>query len=835
MARKLRKHSTALIGLAVYLFVFFFPVLFMGRVVSPNDVFYDFDPWATAKPASIVNVQNRLMNDPATGYLPMIAMVKRGLETLHWNPYLASGIPGFGSAAAASFTPFILLPILLVPLTWSYTAIIFLKLTAAFWFAYLWLREEGLGKRGAAVGAIIIAAAGVYSVRWLWQMTNATALYPALFWLVRRAFNGKRTSIVVITLVALSYAYAGFPAAMAYGAYLTAAYALFLALRLRRIPLRPLSKAILGVVIALAIATPSLVPFAQLVKRTGYLTARERASFLHFYPTSHLRAFIDPEYLGNPTRIWTGSASLGILNNYFEATIYLGLGAMALFAFALLNRRAKTRWFWFGATALILCAMFGVPPLAGVIAALPGFKYSALGRVVVLLPLAAGYLTAAGTAWLFRHVPRGALRATAAGAIVVACSWDLGTFAGRFYPYLDRRDAGVPATPTIQYLQSQPGPFRVAPFFNYFWPNAAELFAIEDVRSHFSSEASYRAILERIDKNARLRGSTVVEFNSLTFNFKDPLVGMLGIRYLIEHRAIDIVKWSIFKDTVPETKWIGPLNVLPGQVLQRTIPIGDEPFYSLELPMAVEQVTGEKPLLNVSLLRFGLPAWSRDFAPEDIRVMNKIYVPVRPFAKRGEEITVRLTATGMRLSMGLSDSGRAEDSRFFYGRVISPIMFDRELPDGRLFLNLAELPRFRAVENVRRMTPDQFMATAVNFEKEAILTDPATPPVVTAPAIIDVTDSSPAEHHIDTNSARPFFLASSEKLTPELRVSIDGQETPVVPINLMFAGVQVPAGRHEVTFSRRIARGWWWLAVTGVLVLLVTTAMEERSRFGRWE
>jgi len=38
-------------------------------------------------------------------------------------------------------------------------------------------------------GAIIVAAAGVYSVRWLWQITNATALYPALLWIIRRTWN----------------------------------------------------------------------------------------------------------------------------------------------------------------------------------------------------------------------------------------------------------------------------------------------------------------------------------------------------------------------------------------------------------------------------------------------------------------------------------------------------------------------------------------------------------------------------------------------------------------------------------------------------------------------
>ena len=65
MRRIIRKHRVALIALAVYHFVFFFPTLFMHRVPSPNDVFSNFEPWATARPAE---VQNSLLNDPPTAY-----------------------------------------------------------------------------------------------------------------------------------------------------------------------------------------------------------------------------------------------------------------------------------------------------------------------------------------------------------------------------------------------------------------------------------------------------------------------------------------------------------------------------------------------------------------------------------------------------------------------------------------------------------------------------------------------------------------------------------------------------------------------------------------------
>src|SRR6266851_3917141 len=144
----------------------------MGRVVSPNDVYFNFDPWA-ATPHT--QAQNSLINDPPTSYLTLMSLVKSGWSAFHWNPYIASGVPGFGSSAAAVLSPFILMPTVTLPLTWVYTGIIFLKLNVAFWFAYFWLREERLGKGAAAVGAILFAASGAIAVRWLWQTTNAAA------------------------------------------------------------------------------------------------------------------------------------------------------------------------------------------------------------------------------------------------------------------------------------------------------------------------------------------------------------------------------------------------------------------------------------------------------------------------------------------------------------------------------------------------------------------------------------------------------------------------------------------------------------------------------------
>jgi hypothetical protein len=811
---KLRKHSVALVALGVFHFVFFFPVIFMGRCVSPNDVFFNYDPWAIDRHAT---AQNSLLNDPPTSYYTLMSLARSDHAAFHWNPYVASGIPGWGSSASAVLSPFVLLPALTIPLAWVYTAIIFLKLNAAFWLAYFWLRQERLGRRGAAIGALVVAAAGVITVRWLWQSTNATPLYPALLWLVRRAFDGRRNSIALMVLLGVVYALAGFPATMAYGAYIAIAYALFLAIRTRRVPWRAVGGAALAVVVALLIALPSLVPFIQLVRRTGYLAMRERVSMLGTFPLRHARLFVFPNALGNNAyKDWVGDPVLRALNNYYEATIYVGVLTLVLALLGLFARRATSRWFWLGAMLAILAAMFGFAPFLGYV---PGLKYSWLSRLAILLPLPFGYLAAAGASLIARK-RLGILVALVLG---VAMAADLGVFAGRFYPYLEPAAAQPPVTPAIRFLQAQPRPFRIAPMMNYFWPNAAELFRIEDVRSHFSSEAQYRAILQRVDPSAWGGASTVLLFDSRYFNFNDPLVGMLGIRYFLEHKAIDIIKWKIFEKTKPGIVERGGFTMKPGDVAQRVIAIGAQPFYAIELPLGAEPVTRAAPHLDVRLVKNGRVVYARAFTPEDCNALGKIYVPLAPYARMGERVTLVLRAAGVRVQMlGAADKG------LYFGRVETPLIFDRELPDGRIFRNVAEVPRFHSVNRLRRMSDEEMLArTDVDFAQEAVVDSNVPEP--RGVGIVNSLRYADAHQELAVDGNAPWFLASSEKLTPELRITIDGKSATPVRTNILFAGVTVPAGRHTIVFDRRLARGWWWLSALGA-VAWIAIAIAARRR-----
>jgi hypothetical protein len=822
--RVIKKHRVALIALAVYHFVFFFPTLFMGRIASPNDVFYNFEPWKSVRQGV---AQNSLINDPPTAYYTVLSLIKTDWRAFHWNPFIGSGVPGFGSTLLA---PFSFVPALLLPLPWIYTGIILLKLNVAFWLAYLWLREERLGKRGAAIGAIVFAAAGPIAVRWWWHVTNAAPFYPALLWITLRTARGKRTPAWAIGLVALCYALSAFPATMAYGAYAAVGYFVYLAIRERRFAPRIVAATAFAALLGIMIAAPSFIPLAQLVGRSGYLGTRANAASEHVFPLHHLALFVNPNHLGNiALRDWRGDRALGTLNNYVEATVYVGVVALMLILVAMAYRRARARWFWLAMLAIMLAAMFGMPVIAKIVGNLPGFKYSPLTRVEMMLPIAVAYLAAAGAAFL----SRGPFRIAIAVLLAAASAADLAVFAGRFYPYIEPRLASPPSGATVMFLQAQPKPFRIAPFFDYLWPNSSELYHLEDVRSHFSSEASYRRLLERIDPSAALTTSTVINFNSLKFNFDDPLVSMLGIRYFLEQRSIDVMKWTILKNTKPAVKEIAATTMEPGGVMQRHVRVDEEPFYAIELPIELQNTMGRAPHLDVTLTKGTTIVYARSFTAGDITALGKIYIPLRPCARLGETVVMRLASNGMRLRMLTGAIDVAGDAPLFYDRVMTPLIFERDFPDGRIFRNVAEVPRFHAVTRVRRMSVDELLAAKnIDFADEAIVTDPRPMNVEASDAVVTLRSYQDDEQIVDVAAPAKTLLASSQKLTPELRVTVDGRAVEPVQINVLFAGVPLPAGNHRVVFTERLGRRWWPIAGIALLLLIALSVVDARRHFG---
>lgn len=832
-----RKHRFALAALVVYHVVLLFPSLFMGRVLSPNDVFYHYEPWTTARP---IEAQNPTLDAASTGILTVLSLVKNEPAALHWNPYIGSGIPGFGSSVVLS--PFMLLPALLLPLLLLHTGIIVAKVNFGFVFAYLWLREERMGKGPAALGAIVFAAAGIYSVWWLMHPTNATVLYPAFLYLAARIAGGRRVSILLTSLVALFAIMAGFPAMIAYGVWVTIPYCAFRLLQRRALPLREIARATAGVTLAVLISAPFFFSFVSFLKRTGYLEARATTAAQHVYPLDHFASFISPFRLGDPAaHLWTGDPRLGYSNEFVEASVYLGLLTVPLLALGVFRRRAASRWFFLALTALVLLVIFGPLSVREIAGGLPGLRYSPLTRLRVLLPAGASYLAAAGLAFLVSAWRRGRLGTfiwIPVGAAVLFTSIDLSLFAARFYPYLTPAVATPPASETIAFLRAQKAPFRVAPFFTFAYPNTAELLRFEDVRSHFSSESDYRKLMLRIDPGA-WDSPTLILFNSLKTRLADPLFGFLNVRYFVEQRNIDIVRWSIFEHTKLDVPDRGVLPLNPGDVMRRTIIVGSELFYALELHATFESATTPDAKLVATLIRpeTGAVAFRRTLTADELRRMNKVYLPVARFASPDNALQLVVESRGIKARLIRSDAPPGE-SPLYYGRVTWPIVLTHELSDGRIFENLAELPRYYPVWSLATMPDEEFLRNdSLDLAHVAVIPaagDTLSTRLSAVPAALRrvhfrVTRYEPAEQVVETDSPAPFFMATSEKLNRELTVSIDGKQVSPVKINTMFAGIPIEGGKHTVEFRRRVGGGWW-IPSGLATIALIGIAIGDRKR-----
>ncbi len=787
-----------------------------------------------------MEAQNPLLNDAAASWYGRWALLKSDPAAFHWSRYVGGGVPGLGSVASAVISPVILIPVLLVPLIFSYSAIVAAKMLVAFGLAYGWLREERLGKRGAALGALVFSCAGIYSVWWLWQATNATVFYPAVLWAIARAFSAKRTALWAAIAVAFSIAVSGYPATTLFIAWAGALYVAWLALRERAFPWRELARLAVAALIALAIAAPFIAPFASLLRRSGYLEARASVAQegIGTYPAAHLRAFVDPFHLGDPgERLWMGDPRLGPSDNFVESTIYLGIVTLPL-ALIGIARRHRSRSFWLGFAAVLLLLMFGaIGWLSAGAGQIPGIRYSPLARLRFLLPTAAAFLAASGASLVIGRLRRirPLFGSAAAWFLALAVLFDLVFFAVRFHPYIHPDVAAVPETPVIQFLRRQEEPFRIAPFFDFLWPNTAELMKVEDIRSHFGSEARWRAMLERFAPGSFGGSGTVIQFNSLSFDLRDPLIAALNVRWLVEQPSIDILRWKILEGSALSEPLAGSVQLRPGSVLSQQIETVPG-MRAVDLNFNAVRAVAPGAAVELELIRpeTGESVWSRRVTAPELTALPKVYVPTGALDAGAFLLRVRSRFLFAEMPRGASGN-------FGWGRSFSPFILTAVFPDGRVFENLDALPRFYPVWATREMPFEAMLADkSIDFRREAIVTrsgaeraplsEIGSVPEPGRATALEVREYTGARAVVDAHATAPFFLASSEKLTPELQVTIDGRRVEPAEINGIFAGFPVEAGSHRIVFARRIGRGWWPVFFGGLVAAAVAIVVDSRSR-----
>lgn len=519
--------------LAVCNLLFFWPVLFHGRVFSSHDVALSLHPWKAS--SGIDLPRNRLLADPATSSESLLRSFRKLPEGFFWNRSIGGGAPGPVNLVQGNLSPFFWLPALALPEAGIETGILFLKLNASFLFALLFFRRRKFSDNAASAGAAVWALSSVQTYWWLWMQTSVSVFFPLLLWSVDVALESPAfvPAAAAAAWVFLGLFAGGYPFWIFFGAILVA-FA-FLS-RIGEFPSRAMLAAAARLSCAAAIALAILLPAGlvsfRFLKETGEIQRRAGLGAQNPMPLRQLRLYLAPGYAGNaPDESYTG-VGMGPMDNPFETASAVGPFALGFAALAAASRRRRRLVLLAAALALSV----GIPLYAGgrilrAVGSLPGFSAGHFHRTKVLIVLAIAIACAAGVEVLEELFRGRTVLRRILSAVPYAIAVPLVLLAARNYPAVPPSRAVFSATPGIEKLleSESAAPAR---FLGTGWtlmPNLSEAFGVEDVRSHLMHEQAYVDLLRSADPNVYGTFGTLLIFGPRSFDPSSPVLDLLNV------------------------------------------------------------------------------------------------------------------------------------------------------------------------------------------------------------------------------------------------------------------------------------------------------------------
>lgn len=352
-------------------------------------------------PASIATgtVHNRLNGDLVTLSIPWNSLdhrlVAAGQLPL-WNPDNFLGLPQFFNFQSAVFS----LPDLIsyaVPARVAFFVVVLVKLLLAGSGTYLCCRLCRTRPLAASFGAVTFMLSGGFA-NWLgWSLADVVAFAPWICAFALLAYRRRGVAAVAGLAVSVMFSlYGGFPEVSLLLALEIAAFlavgALACLVRRTRISPAGIVRIVAGGVLGTLLAAPLLLPGAQLLSLSAYVSHGRHDVNL---PAGFLSLMLAPGYYGLPI---AGSTPFGQVN-YYETVSYVGIIALALAVSGLFLRRRQPAVI--GMAALAVVGLVGSYELGGVDPVAALFNAVGLGdihtsRVRIVATLGIAVLAAVG-------------------------------------------------------------------------------------------------------------------------------------------------------------------------------------------------------------------------------------------------------------------------------------------------------------------------------------------------------------------------------------------------------------------------------------------------------
>ncbi|HUF17845.1 MAG TPA: hypothetical protein VMS12_07365, partial [Thermoanaerobaculia bacterium] len=579
----------------VLVLLFLFQPLTMNVVNVPADYTQRFWPWVSlGDPDPDTNTE---INDVILQMVPWANQVReswRDLDPPLWNSAAGGGYPLLANGQSGGLSIFRLLA-LPVDLGSSMTVEAAFKLLIALTFGFLYLRRR-FGTGPSLVGAVSFGFS-TFLVIWLhFPHTSVACLLPALFYAIDLML--ERTSwrrFVFCTAVFSFLVLNGHPESAAHAVFAAMFYAGYWLLTA---PVsgkwqRLLPVAAAGIA-ALAIAAPLILPLAEAIpfsQRYEWLEVKPHV--LEHANAGVIVPFYQPGFYGSirEHNIW-GPGIAEVLCGYAGI---LGFGAW--FGLLFHTVRGRT-WrdpgtFYLIASPLLLGIVMGWPVVAKAFQSLPLFSIAANARLRYVLCWLFAFMAAAildrlakgdrkplliavlaGGVALFltflmndfphhpakQHavvttIPRvlvlvstllaafcaSRFRRHALSVLLTVVVLDLWAFGYRWNPTLPAESL-YPETPLITELlkhqelveQREVEPFRLGGTGSAFFPNAAGIFGLEDIRAHDPMTNARTIGMLRV-----FAGYSSDNYFGLMGTYEHPFIDYANVRFLISSPSED--------------------------------------------------------------------------------------------------------------------------------------------------------------------------------------------------------------------------------------------------------------------------------------------------------
>lgn len=377
-SRYLFAHPNVAAGLLLGLFVFVYlwPVLVGGDILSPISLLYGVAPWQGLAPHDVSSYSNGLLSDVPTADYPWRFLIRQMLHEgtfPSWNPFVFGGIPLYSNPQTGLFSLFSL-PLWILPLNYAIGVGAALKLWAAGFGSYLLVRQLRLGFLPGLLAGVCFSFSAI-NIVWLTHETlpAVAALLPWMLWLVERIYQGGRMRNVIGLAAATAIGLGGGHPGMQ--VHLMVAVALYAVLRAAFLPrstsvgerLRPLGLAAGGLALGALLMSFMLVPEALSSRETIGTVARSHGQGTlpgTQMPFTTIRTTLFPDWWGRPSSIEGGAPATelapGVLVgvNYNERTFYAGIVGLL---FALVGVLASSGWRRKGPFAVLAVLGLAIP------------------------------------------------------------------------------------------------------------------------------------------------------------------------------------------------------------------------------------------------------------------------------------------------------------------------------------------------------------------------------------------------------------------------------------------------------------------------------------------